>query len=145
MALGRKQRDIENSYMLIDKSADLNIVEKIYDIASNLDKGIGVERNNKDEMIRKAQALSQYEVLYKQFPDSERAPEAKYRVGMIQWKSLGDIKAAKNTFSTLITDYPRSSWAQEARNAYATMDEDLQVERAQADETMRELSSSGRS
>ena len=84
-------------------------------------------------------------MIYKQFPDSERAPEAKYRVGMIQWRDLGDFKAAKNTFSTLITDYPRSSWAQEARMSYAQMDEDLQVEHAKADEMMQELDSSGRS
>jgi type IV pilus secretin PilQ/predicted competence protein len=138
-ALGRKQKEIENSYTLIDKSANLSMVDKIYDMARAMDKGDGIESVRKDAQTRKAQALSQYEVIYKQFPDSERAPEAKYRVGMIEWRDLKDFKKAKNTFSTLMSDYPRSQWAEEARKAYSQMDEELRESRWKADEAMRTL------
>ena len=85
-----------------------------------------------------AQAISQYELIYRQFPDSEWAPEAKYRIGMIQWR-MKDYKSAKNTFSTLISDYPRNPWADEARNAYEQMDRELIEARDRADEAMRSL------
>ena len=139
LALGRKQEEVENSYTLIDKTANLSMVEKIYDMALAMDKGTGIESVRKDDMVRKMQALSQYEVIYKQFPDSERAPEAKYRVGLIQWKYLKDYKKAKNTFSTLISDYPRSQWAEEARKSFGQMDSELHESRLQADEAMQTL------
>ena len=86
-----------------------------------------------------AQSISQYELIYKQFPDSYRAPEAKYRVGLIEWRYLKDHKKAKNTFSTLISDYPKTSWAQEATKAYGQMDQELLDARASAEEAMIKL------
>ena len=139
LALGKKQEEIENSYTLIDKSANLTVVEKIYEMARALDKGTGIESVRKDLLVRKMQALSEYEVIYKQFPESERAPEAKYHVGVIQWQYLKDYKQAKNTFSTLISDYPRSPWAQEARTAYEQVDSELRKARFDADEAMQVL------
>lgn len=139
IALGHKQEEIESSYTLIDKSANLSMVEKIFDMAVAMDKGTGIESVRKDEMPRKMQAMSQYEVIYKQYPDSERAPEAKYRVGMIQWKYLRDYKKAKNTFSTLVSDFSRSPWAQEAQLAYEKMDKEMLESRLKADEAMQLL------
>ena len=83
-----------------------------------------------------AQAMGQYELIYRQFPDSERAPEAKYRIGMIEWQHQRDYKKAKNTFSTLISDYPKSKWAAQARASYEEMDRELVKARDQADEAM---------
>ena len=139
LALGRKKDELESSYTMIDKTANLSMVEKIYDMAVAMDKGTGIESVRKDEQARKLQALSQFELIYKQFPDSERAPEAKYRVGIIEWKYLQDFKKAKNTFSTLISDYPRSQWAEEARKTYEQMDRELRESRLQADQAMQTL------
>jgi type IV pilus secretin PilQ/predicted competence protein len=138
-ARGLKLQDTENAYTLLDKTANLNIVEKIYSKAVALDEGTGIESVRKNVQFRKAEALSQYQLIYKQFPESERAPEAKYRMGLIQWQSLQDFKNAKNTFSTLIADYPRSVWAEEARNAYAQMDHELRQARVQAEDAMHAL------
>lgn len=123
--LGLKQADIENKYMLIDKVANLTLVDKMFATAMAMKNNEGVESVRKDELHRSVQAVSEFEIIYNQFPDSEKAPEAKYNVGMIQWKSLKDLKKAKNTFSTLIADYPRSVWAEEARKAYEQMTQEM--------------------
>ena len=132
-ALGLKQRDVENSYLLIDKMANNAIVERIYAMARDLDKGVGIESIRKDKSIQKMQALSQYEIIYKQFPDSERAAEAKYLSGVIQWKTMRDYKSAKNTFSTLITDFPKSEWADTARQDFEEMTLEMQEERMETE------------
>jgi type IV pilus secretin PilQ/predicted competence protein len=123
--LGLKQAEMENKYMLIDKVANLTLVDKMFDTALAMEKNEGVESVRKDELHRSTQAVSEFEIIYNQFPDSAKAPEAKYHVGMIQWKSLKDLKKAKNTFSTLIADYPRSVWAEEARKAYEQMTQEM--------------------
>ncbi len=141
--LGLKHADQQNKYMLIDKVASLTLVDKMFDTARAMETGAGVESVRKDEMHRSAQAVSEYEIIYNQFPDSEKAPEAKYNVGMIQWKSQKDHKKAKNTFSTLIADYPRSVWAEEARKAYEEMTQEM-VSARDEEETQMEAVQSGR-
>jgi len=127
-ALGRKVWDAENKYTLLDKTASLSMVQKIFDMATALEKGTGVESVRKNSEFRNSQAISQYELIYKQFPDSERAPEAKYRVGLIQWHGLKEFKEAKNTFSTLILDHPFSPWAEKAKQAHSEISAQLLVE-----------------
>lgn len=136
--LGRKKVH-EAEYTLIDKTSDLAIVNNLFEQSENLEKNTGVESLRKDPDTRMTRALTQYELVYKQFPDSERAPEAKYRVGMIQWKHFRDYKAAKNTFSTLVSDYPKGRWAQMARQAYEELDREQIFARDQADQAMRDI------
>jgi type IV pilus secretin PilQ/predicted competence protein len=142
--LGLDQKEIEKSYLLIDKTANASMVEKIYDMARNMDRGIGIESVRKDPEMRKLEALTKYEMIYKQFPESDRAAEAKYRAGVIEWKNLRDYKTAKNTFSTLITDHPKSEWADEARKDYEEMTLEMQEERMQAEAAMRHWEGGGK-
>ncbi len=141
--LGLKQAEMENKYMLIDKVANLTLVDKMFDTAIAMEKNQGVESVRKDELHRSTQAVSEFEIIYNQFPDSAKAPEAKYHVGMIQWKSLKDLKKAKNTFSTLIADYPRSVWAEEARKAYEQMTQEM-VSGREEEETQMDAVQNGR-
>ena len=122
--------------MLVDATAELGFVNKLFEQSGNLEADAGVESVRKDAEQRYAQAVGQYEVIYKQFPDSERAPEAKYRIGMIQWKQEKNAKAAKNSFAMLMSDYPKSKWSEEARLAYEKIDQDLLLAREQADKMM---------
>ena len=101
--------------------------------------GTGVESVRKQEQTRTTQAVNQYELIYRQFPNTERAPEAKYRIGMLEWKKLKDYKEAKNTFSIVMSDYPDSPWADSAREAYDQIDRELLTARSEADEAMKEL------
>ncbi len=140
--LGRKKE--ENTDMLIDSSANRNIVDKLFEQSRNLEKDVGIESIRKTDDFRMAQAVSQFELIYNQFPDSERAPEAKYRVGMIEWRYNKNYKKAKNVFSTLISDYPNSSWVEEAKRAYEQLDRDLIEAHDKAEETMIALEEKGR-
>lgn len=136
--LGRKKAQ-DQSIMLIDTDAELNIVEKLFSQAVSLENGAGIESVRKNADFRMTQALVQYELIYKQFPDSQRAAEAKYRIGMAEWKYFRDHKKAKNTFSALLSDYPKSRWSDQATAAYERIDRELVDARDKADEAMREL------
>jgi len=136
--LGRK-KEKDRASTLIDNSAGLNIVDKLFEQSRNLEKDAGIESVRKQDDFRMAQAVSQYQLIYNQFPDSERAPEAKHRVGMIEWRYDRDYKKAKNTFSTLVSDYPNSPWAEEAKRSYEELDRELLVARNKAEEKMNTL------
>jgi len=136
--LGRKKSE-EEATMLVDSTAGASFVGKLFEQSENLEKNAGIESFRKDGDYRMAQAMGQYELIYRQFPDSERAPEAKYRIGMVEWKYQRDYKKAKNTFSTLMTDYPKSKWAEQARIAYDDMDRELVGAREQADAVMKSV------
>ncbi len=136
--LGRKKAE-EEATMLLDSTASSSIVSKLFEQSENLVKDAGIESWRKDDDYRMTLAVGQYELIYRQFPDSERAPEAKYRIGMIQWNHEKNYKKAKNTFSTLMSDYPKSKWTDEARIAYEQMDRELVGARVQEDEAMQAL------
>lgn len=136
--LGRKKEEDRGS-TLIDTSAGLNIIDKLFEQSRNLEKDAGIESVRKEDDFRMAQALSQYQLIYNQFPDSERAPEAKHRIGLIEWRYNKDYKKAKNTFSTLVSDYPNSPWAEEAKRSYEQLDHELLDARNKAEEKMNAL------
>ena len=135
--LGRKKGNDSNIF--IDTTAGLNMVDHIFSQAAHLEKGDGIESVRKNDDFRAEQAKGQYELVYDQFSDSERAPEAKYRIGMIEWRNEKDYKKAKNTFSTLMSDYPDSPWAEKAQKAYEQMNRELVNARDQADAVMKAL------
>ena len=105
----------EEVYVTLDKTAQLSIVSRLFKKANNLDKGYGLASRRKSEQFRKAQALSLFEHIFTEFPDSEKAPEAKFRAGMIYYRDLKDYKKAKDIFSRVISDYPESPFATKAK------------------------------
>lgn len=116
--LGKSKEDLAESVLLVDQTATLTVVERIYEKAQSLDQGVGIESIRKDEQFRKAQALSHYEVIYKEFPESKRAPEAKYLAAMIYLNYDKNPKKAKNLLTQLISDYPKSVFAEKAKGVY---------------------------
>lgn len=122
-ALGRKKDEISDSYTLIDRASVLSAADKIFEKAKNLDTGKGLDSVRKDVESRKSQALSQYELVYKSFPESPRAPEAKYNAGVIWWKHFKDFKRAKQSFASLISDFPDHPMSDKARKNYKEIEE----------------------
>lgn len=112
--LSKKEVAKEKVYVTLDKTAHLSIVARLFEKAHKLDKGYGVESRRKDKQFRKTQSLSLFEHIFTEFPDSEKAPEAKFRAGMIYYKYLKDYQKVKEVFSRLISDYPESSFATKA-------------------------------
>lgn len=71
-----------------------------------------------------AQAL--YLNIPTEFPLDPSAPQALYRLGILQADPMNpskDYRAARATFTRLLADYPRSSWDTEARAWQATLTE----------------------
>jgi len=117
-ALGKRKSEIEEVYISLEKTAELSVVERIYEKGRALDKGYGVQSKRKDKQFRKAQALSLYEHIFIEFPESERAPEVMYLAGMIYLRDIKDDKKAEQVFSSLISDYPDSPFAKKAKRRY---------------------------
>jgi TolA-binding protein len=71
-----------------------------------------------------AQAL--YVKIQGDFPNDPAAPRALYELGILQadpTNPLKDYRAARATFTRLLTEYPRSPWNSEARAWQATLTE----------------------
>ena len=73
---------------------------------------------------RSSSAQALYAKIQEQFPQDPLAPQALYRLGILQadptnpWK---DYRAARATFTRLLTEYPRSPWDADARAWQATL------------------------
>ncbi|MFH1855992.1 MAG: secretin N-terminal domain-containing protein [Candidatus Omnitrophota bacterium] len=117
-ALSRKQVERESAYVNLDKTAQLNVVESIFDKAVALDTGTGMESRQKGKNLRKAQALNLYENIYVSFPESYRASESLYRAGNIYYRYYKDYKRAMERLNWLISDYPDSPFYKKALGLY---------------------------
>ncbi len=116
--LGKKKDEIEEVYVSLAKTGELCMVERIFEYARNLDRGIGVESVRKNKQFRKAQALSLYEHIAVEFPDAERTPQALYNSGLIYYKHLKNYPKAKQAFAHLISDYPDSRFVNSAKRLF---------------------------
>lgn len=123
--LGRRYEERNNSKMMIDQTAALSVVERMFQKADSLETGIGVESVRKDEPFRMAQALSHFELIYRQFPESDQAAESQYRAARIHWQYYRDSKKAKEVLAGVISNYPQSPFADEARRLYERIDQTL--------------------
>ncbi|MBI2095357.1 MAG: secretin and TonB N-terminal domain-containing protein [Candidatus Omnitrophica bacterium] len=123
MKLGRKKADLDDSDLLTDQTSPLTVVERIYEKAVNLDRGVGLESIRKQEIFRKAQALSHYEIIYKQFPESKRAPEAKYLAALILKDYYKDYRKARLVLLGIIQDYPKSEFSAKAKKTYEEIED----------------------
>ena len=112
--LSKEESEKEEVCVNLEKTAELNLVEKIFEKARSLDKSYGVESTRKKKPFRKAQALNLYEHIVLEFPDSMRAPEAIYRAGLIYFRYLKNYPKAKAAFSDLTAVYPDSPFAKKA-------------------------------
>ncbi|MFC1631605.1 tetratricopeptide repeat protein [Candidatus Omnitrophota bacterium] len=122
-ALAKKAQEREAVYVNLAKTAELNLVERIFDKAYALEKGRGVESRYKDKNFRTSQSLSLYEHIVVEFPQAERAPEAMYRAAMIYINHLKDYKKAKEILARLISDYPKSKFAAKAKKRFVKLSE----------------------
>ncbi|MBN1871589.1 MAG: secretin and TonB N-terminal domain-containing protein, partial [Candidatus Omnitrophica bacterium] len=73
-ALGKKETKVQEVVVNIQKTGELNLAESLFRKARMLDEGEGIESIRKAEPFRKTQALSIYENIYYEHPDSIRAP-----------------------------------------------------------------------
>ena len=103
----------------------LNIAGRILEKGEALDNGKGVQSVRKSESFRKQQAISHYELIYKQLPESDQAPEAQYLAGRMQWEYYHDSKKAKEVLAAVISNYPQSPYADKARQLYEQIDQTL--------------------
>jgi len=114
----KQQLDKNETYVNLEKTAELTLVSEILRKANALNKGQGVESVRKSENFRKQQALNLYQHIYYQFPDSAFAPEALYLAGLIYLDNCKDFAKAKEVFSLVISDYPDSTYKDKARSKF---------------------------
>lgn len=120
--LGYEEAKRHEVYVNLTKTAELSVVERLYQQAKALDMGQGIESVRKDKKIRKSQALNMYEHIYYEYPDSVRAPQTLLAAGKIYMYYYEDYRRAKESFARLISDYPNSECAEEARKLYEKLE-----------------------
>jgi len=120
--LAENEIEKEEVYVTLSKTASLNLVEGIFEKARKLDKGAGIESRRKKKSFRKDQALSLYEYIHFEHPDSLRAPDALYYAGMIYYLYKKDYTKAKDSFATVVSEYPDSGIAKKAGKRYRQME-----------------------
>ena len=118
IALGHKKEETVPSTVLLDQTGPLTVVERIFEKGVALEGGWGLESKYKKEIFSKSQALNHYEVIYKEFPESQRAPEALYRAGKIYWEYYRNADKAKGLLSSIFSDYADSSFVEKAQKLY---------------------------
>jgi type IV pilus secretin PilQ/predicted competence protein len=111
-------KDEEEVYVNIGPTGELSIAYQLFEKADKLDKGIGLESRRKDMKYRKTQALSLFENIASQFPNSPKAPESLYRAALIQFYYFGDDIGARDKLEKLISDYPKSAFADYGKELY---------------------------
>ena len=125
--LGKRQNGTEESYVSLVKTGELSIVETMFRYAENLEKGVGIESVRKNEQFRTAQALSLYEHIFVEFPDSLKAAESMYLAARIYYQKLKDYKRAKTFLSRLISDYPNSKFVNKAKKDFKEIEETEEI------------------
>ncbi len=129
--LGYEDSRKHEVFVNLKRPAELNIVEKLYKQARDLDMGRSLTSRGKARKVRKNQALGLYEHIYYEYPDSMRAPQALLYAGKIYLEDYGDYKHAKESFARLISDYPDSGFASKAKELYTMAEEKEREEKGE--------------
>lgn len=108
----------EEIYVNVGPTGELSIAYQLFDKADKLDKGIGLESRRKDVKFRKAQALSIFENIATQFPNSPQAQEAAYRAICIYYYDQNDIYKVRDASARFISDYPESKFIEWVKELY---------------------------
>ncbi|MCF7888246.1 MAG: tetratricopeptide repeat protein [Candidatus Omnitrophica bacterium] len=116
--LAKKKIEREEAYVNIDRTGKLALVETLYQKAKKLEEGKGLESRRKSKEYQQRQAISIYRNIYLQHPDALRASEAMYRAGLIYYEKINDKEKAEDILGRLISKYPDSEYAKEAKSIY---------------------------
>jgi type IV pilus assembly protein PilQ len=108
----------EEIYVNIGPTGELSIAYQLFEKADHLDRGVGLESRRKDMKYRKTQALSIFENIASQFPNSPKAPEALWRAGQICYKYERNALKTRDILEKLISDYPESRYAASGKRLY---------------------------
>lgn len=118
MKYKKKALDSEDHYLMLQETGRLAVVNQIFRKARALDLGRGLESRRKDKAYCKAQALSHYELISLEFPESIRAAESQYRAGNIYRDFYKDGKKAKKAYLNCASNFPQSQFAVLAKKAF---------------------------
>lgn len=116
----------EEIYVNIGPTGELSLAYKLFEKADKLDKGIGLESRRKDSKFRKMQALSLFENIASQFPNSPKASEALYRAILIYYYYQGDLFKTRDACEKLLSDYPESKFAPYAMDLYKKVTKEIE-------------------
>ena len=97
----------EEAYVNILSVANLNVQKELFERARNLQIKSGFEPRDKEDWQRKYEALSIYENILTQFPDSPKAAEAGYQAALLYFE-LGEFYQARDLCARVISSYPKS-------------------------------------
>ncbi len=116
----------EEIYVNTGPTGQLSLVYNLFEKADKLDRGVGLESRRKDKKFRKEQALSIFENIASQFPDSPKAPEAAYRAIWIYYYYQHDLYKTRDACEKFISDYPESEFVARVKSLHDEAMEEIQ-------------------
>lgn len=105
----------EEAYVTVPTAGRMGVVFALFEKARRLEAGTGVESRRKPNWVRLKQALNLYRNIVSQFPESDQAPVALYRMARIYMRGDRDLGQARAALSKIIESYPDSFMAPSAR------------------------------
>jgi len=117
----------EEVYLEIDSIGDLNLISKLFEHARNLESRNSAESANKTKLVRKQEILNTYKLILSQFPNTENADYALYKMGRLYLKDFKRYEAARETFEKLIEAHPDSRFKKKAENGIRRAQEKLEA------------------
>jgi len=108
----------EEAYVNILATSKLNVQMVLLEKADRLEAESGLEARRKDSWILKNQALSLYESIVTQFPESPKAAESALRAARIYYNDMREYSHAKQLCQKIISDYPNSPYVPDAKELY---------------------------
>lgn len=105
----------EEAHVSLPTAGDAGIVFTLFQKAEKLERGVGLESRRKPRWFRVQQAVTLYEDIAAEFPNSPKAPEALFRAAALRIRTLHDDDRARRTLHDLIETYPHSPLTAKAK------------------------------
>ncbi len=84
-----------------------------------LNHGLVNSKISKTESYKKA--IVAYSLFQKKYPKDKKAPQTLFMIGFIQANQLGQLEAAKKTYTKFLELYPESEMAESAKSEIETL------------------------
>jgi len=110
------KKDLMNEEVRLDIEGvgTLNIVAKLLQHAKNLERNNSVESAERSLDHRKQEMLNTYKLVVNQFPKSQKADFALYKMGLLYYDYFKEYDEASKVLNRLILDYPKSAYLSKA-------------------------------